>query len=256
MRRRALLAEPVAASAAWSRRSAATAAVLAISAVALGRGGIAGGRAGVAVLAAALLLALLAIGLAMRAAVVIWQQGWRGTGQALAGCLLAGIVLAYPAYLAWTASQLPALSDVSTDLASPPPFSTSPAARAGRGNSVHDDPPTATREAQRKAYPGVQPVILDVEPNEAYALVMRLMSQRRWHLVEAVAPKGLFGVGHIDAVARTPVMAFPEDITVRIRPQSGQTRVDLRSASRFGRHDLGSNAARIEALAEDLQNAE
>ena len=256
MRRRVLLTEPVAGSAAWSRRSAGAAAILAIGGIVVGRSGIAGGMAGVAVLAAALLLALLAIGLAVRAAVVIWQQGWRGTGQAMSGCLLALIVLAYPAYLARTASQLPAISDVSTDLESPPAFSTSPAARAGRGNVVHAEPSAAMREAQRQAYPGLQPVILDAEPEEAYALAMRLMSQRRWHIVEAVAPKGLFGVGHIDAVARTPVMAFPEDVTVRIRPQSGQTRVDLRSASRLDGHDFGGNAARIEALAEDLQNAE
>ena len=51
-------------------------------------------------------------------------------------------------------------------------------------------------------------------------------------------------------------MGFPEDVTFRIRPQSGQTRVDMRSASRLERHDIGSNAARIEAFADDLQNAE
>ena len=256
MRRRIPLPEPVADSATWSRRCAGTATLLAIAAVALGRNGLAQGRAGLAVLAAALVLALLGLGLAMRAAVVIWQQGWRGTGRALTGSLLSLVVLAYPGYLAWTATRLPALSDVSTDLVAPPSFSTSPKARAGRDNSVHDDPSPATREAQRNAYPDVQPVILDVDPPEAFELVMRLVTARHWRIVEATAPKGPSGIGQVDVVARTSVMAFPADVTVRIRAQSGQTRIDLRSASRLEPHDIGSNAARIEALAEELQNAE
>ena len=256
MRRRVPLPEPVAGSATWSRRCAGVAALLAIAAVALGRNGLAQGRAGIAVLAAALVLALLGLGLAMRAAVVIWQQGWRGIGQALAGSVLAGFVLVYPGYLAWTAARLPPLSDVSTDLVSPPSFSASPKARTGRDNSVHDDPSAATREGQRGAYPALQPVILDVDPAEAFELVMRLVTARHWRIVEAIAPQGPSGIGHVDAVARTAVMAFPADVTVRIRAQTGQTRIDIRSASRLEPHDIGSNAARIEALAEELQNAE
>ena len=256
MRRRVPLPEPVAGSAVWSKRCAGAAAILALAAIMLGRNGSVDGRAGLAVLAVALMLALFALGLAVRAAVVIWRQGSRGNGQVFTGSLLAGLVLAYPAYLTWTGSRLPALSDVSTDLDSPPTFSISPKARAGRDNAVHDDPSAATRVAQRRGYPGLQPVILDVDPPEAFELVMRLVAARHWRVLEANAPQGPSGIGHIDAVARSAVMAFPADVTVRIRAQAGQTRIDIRSASRLEPHDVGTNAARIEALAEDLQNAE
>ena len=48
-------------------------------------------------------------------------------------------------------------------------------------------------------------------------------------------------------------MGFPEDVTIRVRPLAGQTRIDIRSASRFGRHDFGGNAGRIQRFAQELQ---
>ena len=48
-------------------------------------------------------------------------------------------------------------------------------------------------------------------------------------------------------------MGFADDITIRIRPLAGQSRIDIRSASRLGRHDFGANAKRIAAFAEELQ---
>ena len=256
MLRRVLAAEPVAPSAEWSRRSASFALVLTIFGVLLGRSGAVGGWAGVAVLAAALVCAFAALGFAARAVVVIWQKGWRGTARTLAGCALALLILAYPGYLAVQASRLPWLNDVSTDLAAPPAFSGSPAARAARGGFVHADPPVPTRDAQRRSYPSVQPILLDVEPDEAYKLTLKTVAARRWRIVEAIPPKGRSGVGHIDAIAGSRVMGFPEDVAIRIRAEAGQTRVDVRSASRLERTDMGSNAARIESFSDDLQNAE
>ena len=46
---------------------------------------------------------------------------------------------------------------------------------------------------------------------------------------------------------------FAEDVTIRVRPLAGQTRIDLRSASRFGGHDFGSNARRVQAFSDELQ---
>jgi uncharacterized protein (DUF1499 family) len=72
-------------------------------------------------------------------------------------------------------------------------------------------------------------------------------------LVENAPPGGRIGDGRVEAIDRTPVMRFPDDITVRIRPGAGQSRVDVRSASRYGRHDFGANARRIERFARQMQ---
>jgi uncharacterized protein (DUF1499 family) len=56
-------------------------------------------------------------------------------------------------------------------------------------------------------------------------------------------------------VARTRLLGFREDVVIRIRGTAAETRVDMRSASRVPWHDLGSNAARVEAFLSDLRDA-
>ena len=61
--------------------------------------------------------------------------------------------------------------------------------------------------------------------------------------------------GHIEAVAKTPVMGFREDVVIRITPTEDGSRVDIRSSSRYFEHDLGSNAARVSSLIDDINAA-
>jgi hypothetical protein len=51
-------------------------------------------------------------------------------------------------------------------------------------------------------------------------------------------------------------MGFREDVVIRVRAaQGGGTRIDIRSASRYGPHDIGANAARVTSLIEDIDDA-
>ena len=55
----------------------------------------------------------------------------------------------------------------------------------------------------------------------------------------------------ISAVARSFVVGLPADVAIRVSNDGDTIVVDMRSASRYGRYDLGDNAARIvEFLAE------
>ena len=78
-------------------------------------------RAGFAALGAGLMLALAAAGCALVAFARIWTEGRRGFGLAVKGLLLACLILAYPAWFAFKALTLPALTDISTDIEDPPP---------------------------------------------------------------------------------------------------------------------------------------
>ena len=253
--RRRLPPEPFAAAADRGRACAVFGAVLATIAVAMGRSGVGDPRGALAVLGFGLALALLAAALALWSAVVIWRTGRRGTARALSALALSALVLAYPAYLAGLALRLPAVGDVSTDPAAPPTFSAAPGVVAARGGTVHPELPAEAREAARRAYPTLQPLLLDVPEDEAYRLALHAVTARGWRVLDAMPPKGKFGTGHIDAVAPTRVMALPDDVAIRIRAAEGQTRVDIRSASRFGRSDGGSNAARIQSLSDELLDA-
>src|SRR5258705_3682375 len=61
--------------------------------------------------------------------------------------------------------------------------------------------------------------------------------------------------GHIEAIAQTLIMGFREDVSIRIKADGEDSRVDIRSASRYFDSDLGSNAARITKLIEDINTA-
>lgn len=255
MLRRRLAPEPFAVSATGSRSCALFGCVLAVLAVLMGRSGGVDPRGTLAVLGFALLFALAGVALAVWSAGVIWRTGRRGTGRALSALVVAAIVLAYPAYLAERAATRSAVADASTDPATPPAFSSAPAALAARGGAAHDDPPLEAREAERRAYPNLGPVMLDVPVEEAFDIALKAVQGRGWRVIEAAPPQGKFGTGHIDAVAPTRVLALPDDVAIRVRPASGQARVDIRSASRFFRADAGENAARIQSLADEIGDA-
>jgi len=50
-------------------------------------------------------------------------------------------------------------------------------------------------------------------------------------------------------------MGFRDDVVIRIRPDTDGARIDIRSTSRYGRHDFGTNAARIASLSEAIDEA-
>lgn len=251
--RRLILEEPVSIAAIWSRRLANFAVAVALISIALARSGLVDITAVLAVFGAAIIFACLAALFACAGAVVIWRTGRRGVGLVLASLLMSALVLADPAFLTAQAVRLPRINDISTDLVDPPDFSRSPRALAARDGLDHRAIPDAWRDEQRRAYPAVQPIVLDLDIDEAWPLTLKAVEARGWRIVDQARPGGRIGIGHIDAVHRTLVMGFPDDVTVRVRPLAGQTRIDVRSASRYGRHDFGVNAARIQRFSAELQ---
>ena len=79
-------------------------------------------------------------------------------------------------------------------------------------------------------------------------MLMSIVERRGWRVLDNVSPRGGERDGRIEAVARTLVMGFREDISIRVRTADKGVRIDMRSASRYGRHDFGSNARRIESF--------
>ena len=51
--------------------------------------------------------------------------------------------------------------------------------------------------------------------------------------------------GRITWMSRSALWGFPDYITAEARPDSGGTRLDILSRLRFGRSDMGVNAARL-----------
>ena len=60
--------------------------------------------------------------------------------------------------------------------------------------------------------------------------------------------------GRIEATATTFWFGFKDDVVVRIVPDRQGSRVDVRSVSRVGRSDVGTNARRIRAYLQKLSS--
>ena len=251
--RRLIVEEPLSQAAVWSLRLSVFALAVAAVAVVITRFQLVDAPAGLAVFGSAILIDCLALLLAGTAAVVIWRAGRRGVAHMLGGVALSAALLAFPGYLALQSLRLPVLNDISTDIADPPQFSLSRRATEARNGLNPRVRATSERQPQRAAYPGVQPILLELEGDEAYQLILKAVQALGWKIIDQSAPGGRAGLGHIDAVARTLIMGFPDDITIRIQPLAGQTKIDVRSVSRYGRNDFGVNAGRIERFAEELQ---
>jgi uncharacterized protein (DUF1499 family) len=102
----------------------------------------------------------------------------------------------------------------------------------------------------------VQPILVDLEAAQAYQLALRVAKDLGWRVVDANPPNlRVDGVAQIEAVDRSLLFGFADDIAIRIRPLASQTRIDLRSSSRVGKHDFGANARRIDRFAAAVQES-
>jgi uncharacterized protein (DUF1499 family) len=250
---RSLPVEPVPRLATASRWLVATAWVLAIVSAASARFGGVPPLNALFVLGVSILLAVLAIVASIMAMAGIWRSGAPGTGLAARSLFFAAVLLVWPGYLAITALRLPVLNDVTTNVDDAPSFARSRVAVDARKGVIPAEFDPRKGPAVQEAYADLAPILLERSPEEVMALVRRVATGLGWTIIDSVNPAGRTGAGRLDAVASSFLFRFPDDITIRIRPGAGDVRIDMRSASRFGRHDFGSNAAHIRAFAREIE---
>jgi uncharacterized protein (DUF1499 family) len=202
-------------------------------------------------LGAALLLSALAVLLALASFVSLWTNGGPGFLQALTAVVIGAGMLAYPGYLAYKAHKLPDITDITTDAADPPRFEVVARLRPPDRNLY---PGLAVSALQKEAWPDIEPLDVSVSPKAAYDGALAVITKRRWRIVDTRAPAAGRD-GHIEAIARTPIMGLRDDVTVRVRPTRDGARIDVRSASRYGSRDFGANAERVLDLLDDIDGA-
>ncbi len=244
--------EPTSGLALTARRLAVFSLVATIVSVAVVRFGFLDFKPALATFFGALALAGLSIFVGFLAFAAIWQDGSRGMSIILLAFLIDAVILAYPAYTFYQYRKLPAIHDITTDPIDPPRFDALARLRAGDGANPAVYAGLYSAEQQRRAYPDVEPITLEVTPQRAYEIALQVVNRRKWLIIDERPPQLPQRIGRIEAVARTPVMGFREDVSIRVAPDSEGARVDVRSSSRYFEHDLGSNAARIIKFSEDM----
>jgi uncharacterized protein (DUF1499 family) len=250
---RRIALEPASRLAVWARRIAIFSLPAVLLAIIIERAGLLEIVPVLATFGAALGMAAVAIVLAALALIGIWRHGTDGLGAALTAIVIGVALLAYPAYFAVLAYRLPAIADITTDPIDPPRFETIGRLRSRQANPIAYAGLYAA-EQQRRAYPDIGPLDTEVNAQTAYDATMATIAKRRWQVINTHPPQPGRD-GYVEAVTRTPIMGFRDDVAVRIRALRQGARIDVRSASRYGRHDFGTNAARIRTLLEQIDDA-
>ncbi len=172
----------------------------------------------------------------------------RGNGGALAAALLAAF-LAFGIPFGWLqrAKAVPPIHDITTDTQNPPAFvAVLPLRQDAPNPSAYGGAEVAS--AQQRAYPDVRPLVLAAPPQEAFGRALAQARRMGWTVVAADP-----ATGRIEATDTTTWFGFKDDVVVRIVPEGTGSRVDVRSVSRVGKSDVGTNAQRIRAFLAKLE---
>ena len=162
----------------------------------------------------------------------------RGIVLPLVALLLGAVAFGVPFNFQQTASSVPRINDITTDMENPPQYMTT--ARAYPGDEF--------ARLQRAAYPDIAPVSLPMPPREAFERAVKAAEAMGWEVVGRDAAAGV-----LEAVDTTKWFGFKDDIAVRVSAAGNGSRIDVRSKSRVGRNDIGTNARRIRAYVERLK---
>ena len=164
----------------------------------------------------------------------------RGAWSILLLSLLIGAGVAFvPWQMAQQAQVLPRIHDISSDLDNPPVFVAILPLRANAVNpAAYGGPEIAAQ--QRLGYPDIVPLKLAMSTANAYAKALSVAKKKGWEIV-ADDPAG----GRIEATATTRWFGFKDDVVIRVLPAAGGSLIDVRSVSRVGKSDVGTNAKRI-----------
>ena len=174
------------------------------------------------------------------------------------GIVVSVMVLAFLMAQFNTASSVPPIHNISTDMVDPPAFDQVVALREGANPLDYDvsklvqfqGEQVAYGEAQQNAYPDVRTHESDLAPEQALETAVGVLEDMGLQIVDTNPAEG-----RIEATATTFWFGFKDDMVVRIRPTADGSRVDVRSVSRVGQSDLGANAARIMAFLEGFSAA-
>lgn len=158
--------------------------------------------------------------------------------------LAGGALVAMPWLQLQQAQAVPPIHDITTDMQDPPAFVALIEARRAAPNAV-EYPGQTTAQQQRDAYPAIQPLILDAPLEAVLEAAEAGVASAGWEIAAVSDTR-------IEATATTTWFGFKDDVVIRLNETDDGTRVDMRSASRLGVSDLGTNAARILTFMDDL----
>lgn len=245
--------EPTSRLAVWSLRAVLIGCAFAAVAVLAARSDWLDGAQAVTALTIGLGIIASGMVMAIVAGTTIWFSGYRGARFAALALVIGVAVTAYPATLTAIGWTLPAITDITTDPTDPPAFQIVAAARPPTANPLRY--PAAFAPTQRRLYPEIRAIEVDLPASDANDIVAELIDNQRWRVLDQQDYRGPGRDGRFEMVTRSLILGLRDDILIRIRHENGRTRIDMRSAARYGRQDFGVNARRVIAALDEMRTA-
>jgi len=200
-----------------------------------------------AVASLAMIVALITAGVGLL--VSRGTAGGAAAGRAWLALLVALTVTANNGMRMMESSAAPPIHDITTDTGNPPLFNAILPLRAGAAN-----PPeysgNDTAELQRTHYPDIQTLSLEKPTDEVFVAAEQVARDLGWEIVSADPD-----AGRIEATDTTFWFRFKDDIVIRLTPRDQGAYVDIRSKSRVGMGDMGTNARRVQNFTNRLRQA-
>lgn len=137
----------------------------------------------------------------------------------------------------------PMINDVTTSPDAPPSYRALAEVPANHARDMSYPVPNAA--IQRRAYPDLEPMAVGASAERALAAARSAALDLGWDVVAVDQ-----GDSTLEATATTRLLRFVDDVVVRVRATDTGAIIDVRSKSRLGRGDLGTNAVRIRAFRE------
>lgn len=177
------------------------------------------------------------------------------------GAALATLFFLYFARFLFLATSLPAIHDVSTDLADPPSFAALPL-RADNDVAIPgaDDadmrgltPRQRWARLHQSAYGDIRSLRVAATVPQTVERLAAVARDRGWDIAVVDPARG-----RIEATDTSAFFRFKDDVVLRVRAAEGGTAsiVDMRSVSRVGQHDFGVNANRVRAFLADVPSGQ
>lgn len=196
--------------------------------------------------------AVMTLLLGLVASIFIWRKGGSGEARIVLGAVIALSILAWPASAVPTMMSLPRINDVTTHPEQPPPFVEVARTRPqGANTTTYPGEPFA--QVQKVAYPDLKPLVIRRSASETFEVAVQAIHRLEMSIVRETPPgKTDQQAGYIEAIDKTLILGFEDDVVVRVYGTARAARIDVRSASRYGEHDFGRNAERVRRVLKEI----
>ena len=167
---------------------------------------------------------------------------FRGVNLGIFGILFSLPIMISSFLFLYSAKIYPPINDISTDTINPPIF--------WDVIDPSEYPGLEVAKIQKSGYPALKSLKLSISPKVAFVKALKIVKYKGWKIAGIDKEDG-----HIEAVVTSLFYGFKDEVVIRITPDSDGVIVDVRSRSRIGKIDRGTNARRIKSFLKALKSS-